>query len=439
MRFKDNNFQKYLVKAACGITALFIYCLLSGNCLYGAFLDPGWGARPTGIGGAFTSLSDDACGPLWNPAGIARVRKMETTFTYAMPYMNLDLCSGPDTTDLGMNFGSFLYPFNNWGTIGFCMTSLTASNLYSENVYMLSYGLSAGKAGEFTSKIIPKKKGEFDDMGWEEGQAAGRTKHITYLGMNIKYLSHKYVLDRYAEIDPVFSGGNSKSAISLDFGIMVIFNNRLSTGLMIKDLNGPDVGIKEKDKVPSEMRIGAGYNMGRFMPCLDLSYRNKLFNTHIGCEFAFKPLLIRAGFNLDEITTGFGFCTKLVQLDYSFIWPLYIKESFGTHRASLSLRFGTARSEAEEEDAAEKQEEPYKRAPRTIYEKPLEKSEEQLKREQGKLLEEPVKKPEEQPQQKEIEQSPDRFYQKKPIKPEEEEKPEKKKTKDSGYQKRKLR
>jgi len=43
----------------------------------GAFDRIGIGARPKGMGDAFTAISDDGNSIYWNPAGIARIEKSE--------------------------------------------------------------------------------------------------------------------------------------------------------------------------------------------------------------------------------------------------------------------------------------------------------------------------------------------------------------------------
>ena len=55
----------------------------ANSVLNGSFPDMVDGARPQGMGGAFLSVSDDANAPLWNPAGIAFLKKKQLTTMYA--------------------------------------------------------------------------------------------------------------------------------------------------------------------------------------------------------------------------------------------------------------------------------------------------------------------------------------------------------------------
>jgi len=56
------------------------------------------------------------------------------------------------------------------------------------------------------------------------------------------------------------------------------------------------------------------------------------------------PLAARAGANLNELAVGFGFAPLLLknfdfQLDYSFVLPLAVQDTSGSHRLSLIVRF----------------------------------------------------------------------------------------------------
>lgn len=46
------------------------------------FLRLGQGARPQGMGGAFSAVADDVSASYWNPAGLAFLQKQEVTFTH---------------------------------------------------------------------------------------------------------------------------------------------------------------------------------------------------------------------------------------------------------------------------------------------------------------------------------------------------------------------
>jgi len=52
----------------------------------GMFLDIGYGARPMGMGGAFTATSNDVNAMMWNPAGLAALHGQYATFFYTRQF-----------------------------------------------------------------------------------------------------------------------------------------------------------------------------------------------------------------------------------------------------------------------------------------------------------------------------------------------------------------
>src|SRR5471032_3088508 len=91
--------------------------------LYAAFLDDGWGARPVGMGGAFTAIADDSNAPLFNPAGIVQVQWNEVSAMYAQLFSGLTLYSGDsqtggDVVHLDQSFLSYISRPSRFGSFG---------------------------------------------------------------------------------------------------------------------------------------------------------------------------------------------------------------------------------------------------------------------------------------------------------------------------------
>lgn len=275
----------------------------------GAFKDSGWGTRPAGMGGAFTGIADDANAALWNPAGISQIDWHEGSFMYAKLY------TGLESVDLGLNYLSYVQPVGNIGNFGINWANFTSANLYKEDTFTLTY------ARYLTDKVSA--------------------------GINLKYLSNKYTLDERAKDDPVFSDGSGKSAFTIDLGLLMVASEKFSVGVSVKNLTQPDIGLKSKDIVPMETKLGLAYNVKEtIVMAIDITSRDKDMNIHIGGEswFADDVIGIRAGGNLREINFGFSLVPKIVnsadfQIDYALIWPLEIKETTGTHRISMTTLF----------------------------------------------------------------------------------------------------
>ncbi len=71
-------------------TKVWVFLLASGflsmnltPLIYAAFMDNGFGARPMGMGGAFSGIADDSNAAIWNPAGLGMLTRTQANFMYA--------------------------------------------------------------------------------------------------------------------------------------------------------------------------------------------------------------------------------------------------------------------------------------------------------------------------------------------------------------------
>ncbi|MFH1415901.1 MAG: hypothetical protein ABIH89_07445 [Elusimicrobiota bacterium] len=302
-----------------------------------AFKELGWSARSAGMGGAYTAVSDDSGGILYNPAGIVQVEDYEANFMYAKLFYGLD------EVDLGLNYGAFLVPVADIGTFGVNWANFVSGDQYAEDILTIAY---ARRINDLVRKYFRKRL--VPEMSF---------------GINIKYLTHSYTLDKYAEDDPVFDDGNSSSGVALDMGLwskpVPDLLPGFTAGLMFKNINQPDVGLNTKDPVPMELRVGLAYKERRLrrleniLTAIDLVYRNQEWgsnddklNLHFGLEaWVFDRLLgFRLGKNINELAAGFTINMPEafnldIRLDYAFLWPCKIEETLGTHRISFTYRF----------------------------------------------------------------------------------------------------
>lgn len=306
---------------AANIGFIMLILALTLSVAFGAFKDGGWGARPAGLGGAYTALGDDADSQMYNPAGIWQAEEYEASFMYAK------LFTGLDKVDLGMNYATVVIPASNAMNIGILWAGMTSAGQYREDTFALTGAMP------LTDTVSA--------------------------GASLKYLNHGYTLDARTQNDPVFASGSSKGAFSLDAGAQwVAFENnrrQLMFGLSAKNVNRPDVGLKTQDIVPAEFRLGCSAAfIGKMTvtPTVDLVYRAQewgdepdKFNVCAGCEAGFlnKLLTARVGVNVNELTAGAGYAPLIkgitTSIDYAFVAPIKIRESTGTHRVTLTLRF----------------------------------------------------------------------------------------------------
>jgi hypothetical protein len=294
-----------------------------------AFQDLGLGARPVGMGGAFTAVADDSNAPLYNPAGIVQIQTHELSATYANLYSGLDLNAGNDSSSLNQGYFAFAArPIPKVGSLEISWATFAATHLYREDTVRLTY---ARNLGDFFPVL----------------------DNSLALGFNLKYLRRSVTLDDFTVNDPVFSGGTSADATTVDAGVLYSpHEGRLAglrLGLAANNITRPDVGFQAEDKLPIEWRFGMAYQarqMQWLVPALDIVQRDGSTSVGAGLEswLRHNTLGLRAGVNRDEGAAGLSYFQPLgrnygMRLDYGFTIPFFVEGSAGSHRVALSLYF----------------------------------------------------------------------------------------------------
>jgi len=329
------------------------------------FEDLGVGARPIGMGNAYTALADDVNSIYYNPAGLAQLDESQFTSGYGKLYWGLD-----DGSNLGSGFVGYAHPLYHWGTLGAGWLNFGLQGLYQENSFIFSYGRSL------------KKK--------------------FHAGLNLKLLHKKYGRTPYTENalidggpatsgerDPVFSKGYSKTGFSSDLGFLYRFNREYSVGLALMDINQPHMDLKNNgSRVPIGVKSGFLYNSDFLTFALDTTFRNGDVNVYTGVEkwFSRRTFGARAGLGVgsrsfSNLALGTSYSRYLFQFDYAFIYPLSgIRDTYGSHRISLTLRFGVEKEE--------KRKEREKRLAEIAAEKAAQEELAKIKEKEAKMIEE---------------------------------------------------
>ncbi|MCK4532152.1 hypothetical protein KAU39_00055 [bacterium] len=299
-----------------------IICLFCNSHLCAHFEEMGAGARCIGRGKNFVAVCDDVYSLYYNPAGLSQLNRKELTTSCGKIHWGLD-----DDSNLINSLCLYAHPLefgnketderSSWGTIGIGWLNFILADFYQEDTIILSYGKKLYK-----------------------NYFAG--------GINFKYLAKKFGKDDYTRIDPLFSKGTFVYNYSLDISGLYNLNDFFSFGLILTDINQPDLGLKEKDEIPAGFKLGSVYKQKSFNAGLDVYYRDNNLKFYGGGEkwFLQKLLGVRGGFGIGDqsyrnLTCGMSWVSPMFQVDYAFAYPISgIEETYGSHQLSFTMRFG---------------------------------------------------------------------------------------------------
>lgn len=299
---------------ACMLVILWVGCGLCGP------IDLQLGGRPQGMGGAFVAIVDDANACYWNPAGLVQLKEREATFMRTRPF---------NIQEIRIDYLAYCQPVGRGHGTGISWIHKGAlleegedgtTSQMREDTYALSYGFS----------IMPSLS----------------------LGVNLKRLS-------------IESTVGSGAGFGLDAGMLFTPLNRLSLGLMVRNLSC----VIKDESFPPTFRAGLGVNLfgGRVILALDVNSKEgvnekqRVYQSHLGVEcrigellrflmdpdyqlskeersWLVDPLVVRMGIDRGNLSAGIGFRYKMIRMDYAYSNERRYALNY-THRYSMSIRF----------------------------------------------------------------------------------------------------
>lgn len=296
---------------------LYIACLLLGLTLPGEAFERRIGARPMGMGDAFSALAADGNASNYNPAGLALVRQAEFSLEYAGLYWGLD--------DGGLQENHLAYsqpcPV---GGLGAAWNNRSISGAYTENEFLLAYAFRAG--------ALPL--------------SLGAAFKVFYLG---------YTDEAGLATNLYFTDSYTKVQYGLDAGVLYDILDESSqvpgvrAGFSALNVNQPDLGLHAEARQSVELRLGTGVFWGEWDGALDAVWIDSRLELHGGVEkwFADRRWAARAGFISAEsagwiwtLGGSFAFDTPLapMRLNYACNYAFGgIAETAGIHRLSLDI------------------------------------------------------------------------------------------------------
>lgn len=229
----------------------------------GAFLRNGIGARPLGMGGAYTAIAEGPDAIYYNPAGLAHSVRVDFTSSYKSLFM-----------DRHFGYIAISFPIRNEATMAASWINAGVSDITGRGNSRQIFGEVADSHNAFTlsfSKIIHP---------------------VFSIGGNLRYIQEK--LDDLETF-----------TIGVDAGILAKPHKNVSVGATVQNLGSNyrwesskywSEGGSYDEQFPVIIKLGAAGNFfsGRFIPAVDIETGDQggaLFRT--GAEYWFTKKVIR--------------------------------------------------------------------------------------------------------------------------------------------------
>ncbi|MFH1379609.1 MAG: PorV/PorQ family protein [bacterium] len=288
------------------------------------FLKIGIGARPVGMGYAYSAVADDLNALYYNPAGLANQKDRQATASYLSYWQ-----------DVSIGFLAYSQQLFK-GTFGVGLSYLSIGGIEKRSLSFVNDTNNA--AG--------------DDL--PEGKF-GASDAALYLSYANKELLGQFVegLDVGASIKALHQEIDDESANTPALDLAALYQTpitNLNASLGVFNI-GPEVKfVDEGDPLPMMVRLGVSYRMFNNKLLLvadaDEYFIDERFYGKAGAEYKLIEVLsLRAGYQMGMdselggmagLGTGIGFNIWNIQTDYAFA-PF--GELGDTHRISISTKF----------------------------------------------------------------------------------------------------
>jgi hypothetical protein len=232
-----------------------------------AFADIGHGARPIGMGGAYTAMASDPYGVLFNPACLPDARGWQISTLYTKQFGIIPYAMAAGTRDFGGRYA-----------LGAAFLS-SGDEAFKENTLLAAFGMKLADSGS--------------------------AFHRLSLGMAVKWRSASFGNN---------DGGGEKriqgsaAGFGLDFGLRWKIASQWTAGMFIRDAwnrlsyNNKTLGTEYNESVPAALVLGTAY-----MPRSNLVFAldvDKALSRDVRDRFMtgmewllFKTIFFRTGFS----------------------------------------------------------------------------------------------------------------------------------------------
>ena len=305
------------MRLKCLIISIIALILVGGYCIAneeiggkgGAFLQIPLGARPAGLGNAFTAVADDINAVYFNPAGLCQIQNDMLGGMYN--FMSMDRVHYQAVLIKQIKGNGLALSFNRFGV--------------SE--------IDGRDSEGYPTEI-------FDDSEISFKIAYGR-KLLPFFGIGG---GAKYIIQ---------SLGDAKgSGFAFDAGVLFLlfqsensFIKSFRVGGSFNNIGGKmtwNTESENEDKIPITMRVGStiDFNLGvlNWLATVDASQTEDNLKFHFGVEtWLIKELCIRAG--LDDRDINFGASLRIGKFQFDYAYCPDILGEGATSKLGIQLRF----------------------------------------------------------------------------------------------------
>ncbi|MBU1262555.1 PorV/PorQ family protein [bacterium] len=267
-------------------------------------------ARAASMGGAFSALADDASAGYYNPAGLAQLKTAEAI-----------TCGGVWIEETRYGFIGYAAPISRDNALGVAV-------LY----------LQTPKISGYDDSNPPNKIDDFDakDLAVSFSYSQ-RFSRRNYFGISAKWISQQ--IEKEKTYSFAIDAGEIYKPPMID---------GLSLAVVVQNIGPPIKFIREEDKMPITLKLGAVYKLMDENAKLLLDLVKPLDNNwrvSCGTEWCInRNLSLRGGYNSQVfkdlgigVSLGAGLKLGTFALDYAYV-PY--NELGDTHRFSFTTHFG---------------------------------------------------------------------------------------------------
>ncbi len=277
------------------------------------------------MGEAYTSVSEDAYSPWWNPAGLASVEAAQLAATY-----------NDSLQDVSQQYLSAAYPLRYGSTLGVNVTRLSVSPFQG-------YDAQGVKTGKVASSDLA--------IGAAYGRALLKDeieRPVLNVGAGLKYISEK--LDSAAADTAALDLGAVYYIRPAKYWMSKVPAQELRVAAAVRNI-GPGLKFDRRSSpLPLSATVGGAWvshpgGSASLILSLDQTFSNdEKYYASLGAEYvAFQLLSLRAGYRTGQqmgsgVRFGVGFRLSLMDIDYSMS-PF--GELGAMHKIGVSMRLGS--------------------------------------------------------------------------------------------------